>query len=70
MIPSTRPATDTTEYIDLNEMARRLNMSRNFVYRKVATGEIPAVKLGRVWRVNKAEFEDWLGRQNPYAAHA
>jgi excisionase family DNA binding protein len=60
----------TDEYIDLDEMARQTNMSRMFYYRKVATGDIPAVKLGRVWRVKVSDFQNWLGRQNPYATHA
>lgn len=63
-----RPA--QTEYMDLHEIATRINMSYEWVYRQAATGALPAVRFGRFWRVSKAEFQSWLGRQNPYAKNA
>jgi len=38
------------------QMAQRLNMSRTTVLRKIATGEINAVKVGNRHRIPYAEF--------------
>lgn len=47
----------------LDEVGERLNVSRATVYRMVADGRLPAVRLGgpgAPLRVDEAEFEAWL----------
>lgn len=58
------------QYLDVRGMAAETGMSYDFFYRLVAGGEIKAIKLGRTWRVNRLDFEDWLRRQDPYATGA
>lgn len=48
----THPATDTVAapiptFLTVNEVAKRLNVSRSTVYNLIASGRIPAHRLGR-----------------------
>lgn len=40
-----------TEFQRVSEVARILDVNRNTVYRGIETGSIPAVKVGRVYRI-------------------
>lgn len=40
-----------TEFHRVSEVARILDVNRNTVYRGIETGSIPAVKVGRVYRI-------------------
>ena len=42
------------------EMARYLGVTPDTVYRKARTGEIPGIKLGRVWRFPQYIIDEWL----------
>jgi len=33
------------------------------VTRVLRSGELPAVKMGREWRISRVDFEDWLNAQ-------
>jgi prophage regulatory protein len=48
------------QWISLAEVQRVLGLGRTKTYELVATGEIPAVKIGRVLRVNREELDRWL----------
>lgn len=41
-------------------MAAYLGVTERTVYNKVRSGELPAVKVGRLWRVRSADLEAWL----------
>lgn len=42
------------------EAAKLLRIGRNHAYELVATGEIPAIRLGRTIRVPRHALEQWL----------
>ncbi|WP_414633250.1 helix-turn-helix domain-containing protein [Cellvibrio sp. UBA7671] len=46
--------------ITLKEVAECLNVNERTVYRWVTNGELPAYKLGKVWRVKPSELNDWV----------
>ncbi len=51
------------EMLDIATVARYLGVSERTVYDRVRSGEIPAVKVGRLWRVRRTDLEGWLDRQ-------
>ena len=58
------------ELWDIARVATYLGVTERTVYNKVRAGELPAVKVGRLWRVRAADLEAWLGRSAPNGASA
>jgi excisionase family DNA binding protein len=51
------------QLLTVQAVAQRLGQSRFSVYRKIAAGEIPAIRLGggtAALRVRESELEAWL----------
>jgi len=48
------------EILTIEEVAAYLKAGRRTVYRLAANGQIPAFKLGGVWRFRRAELELWI----------
>ncbi|MGD9643997.1 MAG: helix-turn-helix domain-containing protein [Elusimicrobiales bacterium] len=46
----------------IREVAKMLGISQNHAYNLIQRGALPAVKVGRVWRVPKAAVDDMLKR--------
>lgn len=63
----TFPATEP-EYISLAEVARRTSFSYDFVYDSVRSGELPAAKKGKDYRVRLADMRSWMDKDRPKAA--
>jgi excisionase family DNA binding protein len=60
-VPMNTPATQ--EFLAPSEVARRLGLSRSTVYRHIARGDLPALRLGQdgtTLRVRADELEAWL----------
>ncbi len=60
MPKATRKRTETAsrpEFIRVSEVARILDVNRNTVYRGIDAGLIPAVKVGKVYRIPSAWLE-------------
>ena len=51
------------ELWDIARVAAYLGVSERTVYNKVRAGELPAAKVGRLWRVRPADLEAWLSRR-------
>jgi excisionase family DNA binding protein len=51
------------------QVARRLNVSTDFVYRGSRDGTIPTISLGRYKRYRPAAVEAWLEELEKGAAH-
>lgn len=49
-----------TTLLDVQEVARRLNLSRTTVRRLAAKGEIPGLRIGGSWRFEELALEAWL----------
>jgi excisionase family DNA binding protein len=59
---------DPDEYLTTDEVARRLRVHPTTILRRLGAMDdadptrIPAVRVGRVWRIPRREFEEWLTR--------
>jgi len=51
------------EWLSLGDVQQLLGIGRTKAYELVATGELPAVRIGRCIRVNKGELDEWLRAQ-------
>ena len=50
-------------FLSVREVADYLDIDYKTVYRLVRKGEIPAVKVGGMYRVRRSELEGYLDRQ-------
>ena len=46
--------------MNVDEVAKYLGVVPDTIYRKARRGEIPAVKMGKVWRFPKEVLDQWL----------
>lgn len=68
--------TAQSEYLTTDEVAARLRVHPTTILRRLGAVDdadptrIPAVRVGRVWRIPRREFEEWLARsgQTPTAS--
>ena len=56
-----------SELMTVDELAEYLGVTRDTVYRKVKTGEIPSIRIGRLLRFPKKTIEDWLWQKTTQA---
>jgi excisionase family DNA binding protein len=55
--------TKHSEWLSLKDVQQLLGIGRTKTYELAATGELPAVRIGRCIRVNRGELDEWLHRQ-------
>jgi excisionase family DNA binding protein len=51
--------------LTINEVAAILRLHSTTVYRLVRRGEIPGIKIGGHWRVNRASLDSFLSPELP-----
>ena len=49
-----------SQVMNVDEVARYLGVVPDTIYRKARRGEIPAVKMGKIWRFPKEALDKWL----------
>ena len=49
-----------TEFMTVEEVADLLRVTKKTIYRLLERRDIPAVKVGRGWRIDKAEINKWV----------
>ena len=49
-----------TRVMNVDEVARYLGVVPDTIYRKARRDEIPAVKMGKIWRFPKEALDKWL----------
>lgn len=52
----------TGEYLTPADVARRLAVSKMTVFRLIQTGELPAIRAGRQYRIPTAAYESFVQR--------
>jgi excisionase family DNA binding protein len=56
------------DWLSVADLCEYMDVSTFVVTRVLRSGELPAVKMGREWRVARQDFEDWLNAQRFDAA--
>ena len=56
------------EYKSLEEVADMLGVTYQLIYRLVRSGELPAVRLGKLYRVSRSDLDAYLERSKGTAA--
>ena len=51
-----------TEYMSLEDVADMLGVTYQLIYRLVRSGELPAVRLGKLYRVSRSDLDGYLER--------
>ncbi len=51
-------------FLTTEEVLEYLQVNLRTVYRLIKAGKIPAVRVGRQWRVRRTELDAWLRRQS------
>ncbi|HMF92645.1 MAG TPA: helix-turn-helix domain-containing protein [Vicinamibacterales bacterium] len=54
---------DPQRLLSLTDTAKRLGVSRSQVYTLIQSHELPAIKVGDVWRVPVDGLRAWITRQ-------
>ena len=49
--------------MSLEEVVEMLGVTYQLIYRLVRSGELPAVRLGKLYRVSRIDLEQYLERQ-------
>ena len=55
----------TQPFLTPQEVSDLLQVSVYTVRRWIKQGELPAYKVGRLWRINKGDLNQWLKQQRP-----
>ena len=55
------------EFMTLEEVADLLGVTYNLIYRLVRAGDIPASKIGRVYRVARSDLDKYLEQTKEHA---
>ena len=48
------------EVLNIEEACQYLRIAKVTLYKYIRRGEIPAFKVGRVWRFHKESLEQWV----------
>lgn len=55
----------THPFLTPEEVSDLLQVSVYTVRRWIKQGELPAYKVGRLWRIDEADLSNWLNQQRP-----
>lgn len=61
-------STTTEQRLSLKEAADRVGVSVKTLRRRIASGDLPAYRSGRIIRVNTTDLDAMLQPVNPWAA--
>lgn len=51
------------DWLSVADVCEYMDVSAFVVTRMLRAGDLPAVKMGREWRVSRVDFEEWLNAQ-------
>lgn len=47
-------------WLSVDEIAEHLGVSKDTIYNWISQKKVPAHRIGRLWKFNKAEVDDWV----------
>lgn len=57
------------EFLTIEEVAKMFRVADATVYRMARKGEIPAVKFGKVWRIDYNKLKNQLNKTKPESSN-
>lgn len=54
--------TVASRFLQITDVAETLNVSARQVYALINSGELPAIKVGKSWRIESTELETYIER--------
>lgn len=51
------------ELLSIAEVCKALGMGKSWTYRRIRSGEIPSVKLGRSIKIRRSDLEEYLEKR-------
>ena len=51
------------DWLSVADICEYMDVSTFVVTRVLRAGELPAIKMGREWRIARGDFEEWLNAQ-------
>ncbi|MGD9212699.1 MAG: helix-turn-helix domain-containing protein [Desulfobacteraceae bacterium] len=51
---------NTDRWLSVDEIAGHLGVNRETIYRWIDQKGLPGHKIGRLWKFNKQEVDDWV----------
>ena len=48
------------ELLKVSDVARRLRVNKDTIYRWIQTGELPAYRVGNLWRIDSQELKQYI----------
>jgi excisionase family DNA binding protein len=60
MVPVVQPSESRSRFVTVAEVANQLRVSNMTVYRLVQAGDLPAVRIGRSYRIREDDVEQYL----------
>jgi excisionase family DNA binding protein len=61
--PQAQPGAGSLDLLSITDVCQELGMGKSWVYRRIQSGEIPSVKLGRNIKVRREDLEGYLEAQ-------
>ncbi|MGI8752881.1 MAG: helix-turn-helix domain-containing protein [Acidimicrobiales bacterium] len=58
-----QPGNDRSRFVTVSEVADQLRVSNMTVYRLVQAGQLPAVRVGRSYRIRADDVDRYLAEQ-------
>jgi excisionase family DNA binding protein len=62
---SKRPEPRSEAWVSLDDIVRHLSVSRDTVYRWIDDRDLPAHKVGRLWKFKVSEVDEWVRSGKP-----
>lgn len=59
-----------TTWLTLEEAAKHLKIGKSTIYRLAREGDLPAHRMGRVWRFDAEELDEWIRQGGRHAGNA
>jgi excisionase family DNA binding protein len=63
VVPRVQPNETRSRFVTVAEVAKQLRVSNMTVYRLVQAGDLPAVRVGRSYRIQEDDVDRYLAAQ-------
>ena len=64
LIPQQEQQPAGVQLLSIPQLCQELGMGKSWIYRRLRSGEIPSVRLGRTIKVRRDELEQYLDRHH------